>query len=76
MRAGCLAFSALNGREKGMPGRPKGRPLEESHRENIRRARQWVRLFAPIKEAADAGNEREAVRLLRQYMRSKREEAA
>jgi hypothetical protein len=59
-----------------MAGRPKGRPLPQEHRDSIRRARYWITLFVPIKEAADAGNEREAIRLLREYMRNKRKEAA
>jgi hypothetical protein len=35
-----------------------------------------MRLFAPVWEAADAGNERLAVRLLREYMKLRKEEDA
>lgn len=53
------------------PGRPKGRPLPQSHRDNIRTARQWMRHFMPIRDAANAGNRREAIRLLDEYIRSR-----
>ena len=33
-------------------------------------------IFAPIKGAADAGNEREAIRLLREYIKARKAEAA
>ena len=60
--------------------RPKGRPLPQSHIEAIRRARlrqgRWERAFTPIRQAADAGNERLAVRLLREYIRNRKQEAA
>ena len=63
-----------------MPGGRKpgfNKPQEE--RERIRQtmlAKGWLSLFRPIREAADAGNEREAVRLLREYIRSRKREAA
>ena len=56
--------------------RPKGQALTPEHRENIRLARQWVRAFVPIRDAADAGDEREAVRLLKLYIKSRKESEA
>jgi hypothetical protein len=58
-----------------MGGRPKGRPLPQEHRERIRAAMQRVSAFTPVRLAADAGNEREAIRLLRAYIRDRKEAA-
>jgi hypothetical protein len=54
-------------------------PMPQETRERISRtmrAKSWLSLFTPIRQAADAGNEREAVRLLRAYIRDRKEEAA
>ncbi len=55
---------------------PLGTTMPQSHRDNIRRARQWMRYFMPIRDAANAGNRREAIRLLDEYMKSRKEQAA
>jgi hypothetical protein len=33
----------------------------------------WTRIFTHVRRAADAGDERQAVRLLRAYLRERRE---
>jgi hypothetical protein len=75
---GQLAFVVLA--EGKRMARPKGKPLPDSHRENITRAvrerARLMRAFAPIREAADSGDERLAIRLLREYIRSRKQEAA
>jgi hypothetical protein len=45
-------------------------------RETLRERPPWSHWFAPIKHAADAGNRREAIRLLDEYIRHRKEEAA
>ena len=59
--------------------RPKGYVMPEESREKTRRTMMEhgarLRAFRPIREAADSGNERLAVRLLRQYIRRQREAA-
>jgi hypothetical protein len=50
-------------------------PRTEKVREKTRRkmlAKSWLSLSRPIRLAADAGNEREAVRLLREYIRKQK----
>jgi len=50
--------------------------MPEEMRENLRTAQRerWrkVKLFDPIRQAAEAGNERLAVRLLREYIRNQK----
>ncbi len=43
-----------------------------------RQRERWARLklFDPIREAADAGDERLAIKLLREYIRNRKQEAA
>lgn len=53
------------------PEPERGVPLPES-RGRMRR----MRLFTPIWEATEAGDEQLAVKLLREYMKLRREEAA
>jgi hypothetical protein len=36
----------------------------------------WTRIFTHVRRAADAGDERQAVRLLRAYLRERREKEA
>jgi hypothetical protein len=59
--------------------RPKGRPITQSHKENIRQTAlmksEWFRETAHLREAVEAGNVRLALFLVREMIRS-REEAA
>jgi hypothetical protein len=56
--------------------RPRDRAITEEHRENIRRAQmeRWRRLkaFTPVREAIEAGDERLAVRLVREMVRGRK----
>jgi hypothetical protein len=56
--------------------RPKGRPLPAEHRENIRKRRRWVTAFVPIRDAAESGDRRKAIRLLDEYVRNNKPEEA
>jgi hypothetical protein len=64
-------------------GRPPGYTVPEEEierrnatmRETFKVRPQWSTWFAPIKRAADAGNRREAIRLLDEYIRNRRDAA-
>ena len=60
----------------GKAGRPKGFIMPESHRQKIQAkaiARsQWFRETAHLREAVEAGNERLAVFLVREMLRSRK----
>ena len=61
-------------------GRRKGCTNSQEHNARISAKAQeyayWSRIFTHVRRAADAGDERQAVRLLRAYLRERREKEA
>ena len=49
--------------------------ISEGTRAALRRRPPWTHWFSPIKQTADAGDERLAVRLLREYIKSRKDAA-
>lgn len=60
-------------------GRPRGQAITEEHRQAIIQGQteRWrhIKEFWPIREAVEAGDERKAIRLLRELIRERREAA-
>lgn len=61
---------------KALSTEPSRIRQRQTLRETVRERPTWMSIFAPIKAAADAGNRREAIRLLDEYIKARKSEAA